>query len=321
MCRLPAEDALELFLAGDQDGGIARTPRSEFAGDPAAGDALGGSNHLQDGEAAAVAHVESLAGNAVDLLKRANVGIGDVQHMDVIANTSAIGSGIVRSEDIHVREDAGGSIQNAWDEVSLDAMMLAAFLRSASSVKIAERRVREPGVELIVRENLFEYELRFSVRIDGRLAMVFRDGNDFRFAIGGRGGRKNNFFYAMAGDGVEQVHATGDVGRVENTGLAYGFGDQGLGSEVHYGVNLVLGENAFKLRAIGKIDLAKDSARRHGGAMALEQTVQCDDMHAARKQDFATDTADVSCGPGHENIHVVRLLTGASEDLQRCRNH
>src|SRR6266571_6659059 len=167
MCRLPAEDALELFLAGDQDGGIARTPRSEFAGDPAPGDALGDSNHFENGEAAVVAHVESLAGNAVDLLKRANVGIGDVQHMDVIANTSAVGSGIVRSKDIHVRDAADGSVQNAGDEVSFHAMMLAAFLRSASSVKIAERRVREPGVDLIVRENLFEYELRFPVRIDG----------------------------------------------------------------------------------------------------------------------------------------------------------
>src|SRR5258708_8019866 len=217
MCRLPAEDALELFLAGDQDGRVARTPRSELAGNFAPGDALGDSNHFENGEAAAVAHVESLAGNAVDLLKRANVGIGDVQHMNVIANASAIGSGIVRSEDIHVRDAAGSSIQNAGDEVSFHAMMLAAFLRSASSIKIAERRVREPGVELIVRENLFEYELGFSVRIDGRLAMVFRDGNDFRFAIGGPGGRNHNFFYRIAGDGVEQVHATRDVGRVENT--------------------------------------------------------------------------------------------------------
>src|SRR6266571_6087323 len=104
MCRLPAEDALELFLAGDQDGRIAWTPRSELAGDLAAGDALGDSNHFENGEAAAVAHVESFAGNAVDLLKRANVGIGDVQHVDVIANASAVRSGIVRSKDIHVRD-------------------------------------------------------------------------------------------------------------------------------------------------------------------------------------------------------------------------
>ncbi len=77
---------------------------------------------------------------------------------------------------------------------------------------------------------------------------------------------------------------------------------------MHHGINFVLGEDAFKISAIGKIDLAKDGARRHGGTMALEQTVQGDDAHAAPEQDFATDAADVSCSPGNENIHVVRLL-------------
>jgi hypothetical protein len=39
---------------------------------------------------------------------------------------------------------------------------------------------------------------------------------------------------------------------------------------MHYGVNLVLIEDGFERGAIGKIDLAKDGARREGSAMALE---------------------------------------------------
>src|SRR5713226_9293915 len=115
---VPTERALELFLAGDQNGRVARAPRSEFARDFAAGDALGRINHLQDGEAAAVADVEGFAGNTVNLLECADVRIRDVEHMDVIANTSSIGSGIVRAENIDVGQMAAGRVENPGEEMS-----------------------------------------------------------------------------------------------------------------------------------------------------------------------------------------------------------
>ncbi len=130
--------------------------------------------------------------------------------------------------------------------------------RGSSGVEIAEGDVVESGIELVIGENLFEYELGFSVGVDGRLAMVFGNRNDFGFAISGGGGRKNEFLDAVAGDGIEQVHTAGHVGGVENTGLADGFGDEGLGGEVHDGVNFVLGEDALQLRAISEINLAEN---------------------------------------------------------------
>ena len=90
----------------------------------------------------------------------------------------------------------------------------------------------------------------------------------------------------MARDGVEKIDAGGDVRGVEDAGLAHGLGDEGLGGKVHDGVNFVLGEDGFKLSAIGKINLAKGSARRHGAPMAFKQAVERDDGHAARYQDF-----------------------------------
>jgi hypothetical protein len=100
--------------------------------------------------------------------------------------------------------------------------------------------------------------------------MVFGNGNDFGFAVGGGSGRKYEFLYAVAGDGIEQIHAAGHVGGVENTGLADGLGDEGLGREVHHGVNFMLSEDGFKRRAISEIYLAKDSGWRHGGTVALQ---------------------------------------------------
>src|SRR5712692_6065500 len=308
MGGFPAEGTLEFFLAGDQDRRITGTARTQFARDFAAGDALRRIDDFQNRVAAAVAHVEGFAGNAVDLFKRADVGIGDIEHMDVDADARSVRCGVVRAADIDMGQPTAGGIENSGNDVSFHAMMLAAFDGGSSSVEIAEGHIVESGVELVIRQNLFEYELGFSVGVDRRLAMVFGDGNDFGFAVSGGSGRKDEFPYAVAGDGIEQIHAAGHVRGVENARLPYGFGDQRLGSEVHHGVNFVQGEDGFKLRAIREIYLAKDGARRHGGTMALQQAIQGDDGHAARNQDFRADTADVTRRSGNENIHPKVLL-------------
>src|SRR5438105_15951084 len=93
MRGFPSEDAFEFFLAGDEHGGITGTARTQFARNLASGDALRRIDDLQAREAAAVADVESFTGNAVDFLEGADVGIGTVDHMGVIAATSSTGRG------------------------------------------------------------------------------------------------------------------------------------------------------------------------------------------------------------------------------------
>src|ERR1700687_1786111 len=280
MLCFPTEHALELFLAGNENSGITRTARTQFARDLATGDTLRRSDNFQDREATAVADIEGFAGNAVDFLKSADVRIGDIEHVYVVADAGAVRRGIVSAEDIDMGQSSVGGIEDTGNEMSFHAMMLAAFLGGSGSVEIAEGHILESGGDLVIRQNLLEHELGFTIRIDGRLPMVFGDGNDFGFAISGCSEEKMNFFYAVARDRIEQVHATGHVRGVKNTRLGYGFGDQGLGGEVHHGVNLVLREDVFNLGAIGEIYLAKDGSRRHGGTMALQQAVQCNDGHA-----------------------------------------
>src|SRR5260370_952822 len=175
----PTKHALELFLAGDEDSGITGTARTQFARDLAAGDALGRIDDFQDREAAAVADVESFAGNAVDLLKRADVGIGDIEDVDVVAEAGSVRCGIVRAENIDMGQSTAGGVENPRNEMSLDAMMLRAFLGGSRSVEITEGHVLEPGVDAVIRENLVEYELGFTIGVEGRFPMVFGEGTDF----------------------------------------------------------------------------------------------------------------------------------------------
>jgi len=124
----PTEHALELFLAGNENSGITGTARTQFARDLAAGDTLRRSDNLQDREATAVADVEGFAGNAVDLLKSADVRIGDIEHVDVVADAGSVWRGIVSAEDIDMGQTTASGIENTGNEMSFHPMMLAAFL-------------------------------------------------------------------------------------------------------------------------------------------------------------------------------------------------
>jgi len=112
---LPVEVAADFFAGGDQRGGIAGAARGKLVGDGLAGDAAGGVEDLKDGIAGAVADVVGFAGDAVDGFKGEDVGVGDVQDMDVIADTGAVGSGIVGTEDFNVGSEADSSVEDAGD--------------------------------------------------------------------------------------------------------------------------------------------------------------------------------------------------------------
>src|SRR6267143_4812708 len=269
MGGFPAERALEFFLAGNQNCRITGPAWAELTGNFATGDAFGDVDDFENGEAAAVADVEGFAGNAVDGFERADVGIRDVEDMDVIANASPVRGGIVRPENINVRQIAGGGVQNARDEMRLDTMMLAELLRGTGGIEITKHGILQAGIGAIVRENLFEHKLGLPIRIDGRFAMVFGNGNDFRFAVSGGGGREDEFLHAVAYDGVQQVHAAGYVGGVEDAGFADGLGNESFRGEVHDGIHFVLGKNIIKLGAIGEVGLEKNCAQRNRGAMAF----------------------------------------------------
>ena len=188
MLGFPTEGAVEFFFAGDEDGGIAGAARREFAGDFVTGDFFGGVDNFEDGEAAAVADVESFAGDGFDGFEGAEVRIGDIENVDIVADAGAVGSGIVGTENFELWDEAKCGVENLGDEVGFDAMGFAALGRGASGVEIAERGVMDAGVGAIVGEDFFEAQLGFTVRVDGIFGMVFGDGDGVRLTIGGGGG-------------------------------------------------------------------------------------------------------------------------------------
>src|SRR5258707_5673091 len=98
MRSFPAESTLEFFLAGNENSGVTRATGTEFARDFEAGDAFRGGDDFENGEAAAIADVEGFAGHAIDFLESAEVGIGDVEDMNVIADAGSVRGRIIGAE-------------------------------------------------------------------------------------------------------------------------------------------------------------------------------------------------------------------------------
>ena len=90
----------------------------------------------------------------------------------------------------------------------------------------------------------------------------------------------------MADHSVEKIDAGRDVGGVEGTGFADGFGDEGFAGEVHNGVDFVFGEDFFNLRADAKIGAAEGRFGRDSGGVTLLKIIQGDDLVAAGQENL-----------------------------------
>src|SRR5271154_791422 len=126
--------------------------------------------------------------------------ICDVEDVDVVAHTGAVGRRIVGAENIDGGNRSGGGIQHARNQMRFRAMSLTAFGGSAGGVEVAQRGAVQSSVGAVIGENLFEEQFGLAVRIDGSFAMVLGNRDGFGFAIGGSGRRKNELFDAVASD-------------------------------------------------------------------------------------------------------------------------
>lgn len=239
MPGFPAEHAVKFVLAGHEHGRIAGAARGDFARYFATGDFFGGVDQFEDGKTAAVADVESFSGDRFNRFERADVRVGDIQDVNVVADAGAVGRGVIRAENFDVGNEAHGGVENLRDEVGFDTMSFAALRGSASGVEIAKSGELQRGVGAIVSEDFFETELGFAVRVDGIFGVIFGDRNGVRFTVGGGCGRKDELFDAVAGHGVEKIHTTGDVGGVKGAGFADRFADESFAGKMHDRVDFV----------------------------------------------------------------------------------
>ncbi len=93
--RLPAEFPLYFFRRGNQPRRITRAPRFLHHFDFSTADFPAGIDHLSDAGASAGAEIEKITFRSAE---RQNVGPGEIDDVNVIANAGSIGRLVIRSK-------------------------------------------------------------------------------------------------------------------------------------------------------------------------------------------------------------------------------
>src|SRR5439155_2209384 len=123
------------------------------------------------------AEVVRTAGVAVrQRLQREQVRACEVAHVNVVADAGAVGGRVVRAEDGHLGNPAGGRLQHDRNQVRLGLVALAAAGRGARGVEISQadraQAVRRGVPADRVREG--EVGLTVSIRRPRRVGLLYR---------------------------------------------------------------------------------------------------------------------------------------------------
>src|ERR1700722_18361195 len=189
-------------------------------------------------------------------------------------------------------------------------MIFAPFLAGTGGVEIAHGHILEPGVGTVIRKDLFEPELGFSVRVDRFLPVIFGDGHHLRLSVRSRGGGKNQLVHTVAHHRVQKVDAAADIRRIKRAGLTNRLRHQRFAGKMHHRMNLLRGEHFLDLLAVSQICLDEQGGGVHGGPMAFLKIIQGNYAMAAFEQHLRTDASDVSGASGHKNIQRKSSASG-----------
>ena len=175
--RLPAKLRLQLRGIGHKFRGVAFTARALLEWNLLACRLLDGPDHLQDRLAMARSGVHRIGTAAIQQrIECQNVGAGQVAHVNIVANASAVRRVVVVAENRH-RLAALDRLEQEWYQVRFRNVLLAqARARlGAASIEIPQRDTAQSAVLVERPKDHLNRRLRFAIRVDGRNRSVLRD--------------------------------------------------------------------------------------------------------------------------------------------------
>src|SRR5688572_14529139 len=152
---IPTENFTRFFRARDQRRRISGTPRGDARSNFSAGYFLGDRDHFFDGVARTVAQIENAFNAAVERMHRIQMGLGQIDDVNVIADASAVRRGIVVAENLDFGSLPRG-LEHTWDEMSFRLVILPALVGCTRGVEVSQRRVGEMFQARVPCQNTLE---------------------------------------------------------------------------------------------------------------------------------------------------------------------
>src|SRR5262249_25135606 len=127
-------------------------------------------DHFPNARTAARTKIVTAAGGFAE---SKNMRVGEIEDVNVIANTGSIRSVVVGAVDFDVRFCNERHLQHSRNEMRLRSMVFAKFLRCTGGVEIAQANKFQPMNLVVPAQNFFEGEFGFAIGTDGTRLRCF----------------------------------------------------------------------------------------------------------------------------------------------------
>src|SRR5690606_2749325 len=270
-------------------------------------------------------HGESVTSAEVDRAERLvqpldclDMGIDEIDDMDVVPDRGAILCRVVRSENREPFALAQQHLERHRDDMGLRPVVFAAFFCRARDIEIPERRVVQLVLLGVHRQELLDDPLGVAVGVDRLLRVVFPDREGFRLAVDRGRGAEDEARDTNVLDGVEEIDATADIRPVVLAGGGNGFGHEMERGEVQHRFGVASLDGAKGL--VGLSEVARDGLgiRMYSRFVTAIEAIEGDDVIPLFDEPFDGDTADVAATAGNQNPHPVLLVS--RERRQKMRH-
>ena len=312
---LPAKDLLCLGGVCVDRGQIACAARADDVGDGNIVDLGEGVHHFQHADAAAGAEVEDLAaGVRLRIADRAQMALGQIDDVDIIAHAGTVRGVVVVAEDGQPFAAADGDLRDVGHQIVGNAVRVfsdqAGFVR-ADGVKVAEqhdgkRRIGPAGT----LQDLLDHELRPAVGI-GAAAGLRRLIQWRRLVAVDRGrGREDELMAVMLAHDLQNGQRGVQIVAVIEQRLFDRFTNSLEPRKVDDAGNVIVAEDLVHCRLVAAVSL--DEGRTLAGDRfdavndlrgAVVKIVDDDDLQPRIEQRNGRMAADKSGAAGQKNGH------------------
>ena len=259
-------------------------------------------DHLAYGKTLSAAEVEGGAfAAAQQVFERKNMRLRQIAHMDVVADTGAVGRWVVRAEHRDLAALSVCDLQDQRNEVGFGEMRFAerTVRMRAAGIEIPQRGVPQAGRGRRPAHHALHDALGLAVAVSRIESGSFLNGNLFGFAVDRCGGGKNDRSDVMCSHLLEQYARAADVVVIVAQRQFAALADLRERCKMNYAVDVLLFEQAGEKGCIANVALIKSAGRRYGCAEAGAEVVGHDHMIAGLEHCPHCVRADIACAAGH----------------------
>lgn len=300
----PAEAFLGFCGVCDEFGGIAGASGRRGGGDGETGDLAGGFENFFDGETASGTEIDGT--NKIGE-KGAEVGIGEVCYMDIVADASAIRGRIIIAKDFEFLLLSESDLEDIRNDMGFDGMIFTEVAFSAAGVEIAEEDRAETMDFGEPLQHFLQHEFGVAVGVCRILDGVFRNGEFFRLSVCRASRGEDDAFASNFKHGIDEIDATDIVIPVVFSGMCRGLPDECVCREVHDGVRKNGFQGGADIVFPAKVSDQKPCAGIDCFNMTQFERVEDDDLVAGIQQMLDRYAADIAGSAGDEDFHSISI--------------